>query len=375
MAHAPQTINALPAWSWALPVAALALLVAKFSASVPDDATIMLLLAAALLCASVFASVHHAEVIALKVGEPFGSIVLAIAITVIEVALIVSIMLSAQAGSETLARDTVFATVMLVLNGIVGLCLVLGGARHRQQRFQTDASAAALSVLGTLAVITLLLPNFTRGAEGPVFSPVEAIFIGLASVVLYGVFLFVQTIRHRDYFLVEEEGPGGPDDPDDSHLAEVAPSNRAALLCLALLVLSLAAVVLLAKTLSPTLEAAIAAAGLPKAAVGVVIAAIVLLPEGIAAVRAAQINHLQISLNLALGSAMATIGLTIPIVAIVALALGYNLVLGLGQWEMMMLALTLFISTVTLATGRTTILQGAVHLVIFAVFMVLVLAG
>jgi Ca2+:H+ antiporter len=375
MAHSLHTVDALPAWSWALPLAALVLLAAKFGGIVPADATIVLVLAAALLCASVFSSVHHAEVIALKVGEPFGSIVLAIAITVIEVALIVSIMLSAQAGSETLARDTVFATVMLVLNGIVGLCLVLGGARHHQQRFQTDASAAALSVLGTLAVITLLLPNFTRGAEGPVFSPVEAIFIGLASVVLYGVFLFVQTIRHRDYFLVEEEGPGGPDDPDDSHLAEVAPSNRTALICLALLVLSLAGVVLLAKTLSPTLEGAIAAAGLPKAAVGVVIAAIVLLPEGIAAVRAAQINHLQISLNLALGSAMATIGLTIPIVAVVALALGYNLVLGLGQWEMMLLALTLFISTVTLATGRTTILQGAVHLVIFAVFMVLVLAG
>lgn len=375
MAHASHAVNALPAWSWALPLAALVLLAAKFSGIVPADATVLLVLAAVLLCAAVFASVHHAEVIALKVGEPFGSIVLAIAVTVIEVALIVSIMLSAQAGSETLARDTVFATVMLVLNGIVGLCLVMGGARHHQQRFQTDASAAALSVLGTLAVITLLLPNFTRGAEGPVFSPVEAIFIGLASVVLYGVFLFVQTIRHRDYFLVEEEGPGGPDDPDDSHLAEVVPSNRTALICLALLVLSLAGVVLLAKALSPTLEGAIAAAGLPKAAVGVVIAAIVLLPEGIAAVRAAQINHLQISLNLALGSAMATIGLTIPIVALVALALGYNLVLGLGQWEMVLLTLTLFISTVTLATGRTTILQGAVHLVIFAVFIVLVLAG
>jgi Ca2+:H+ antiporter len=375
MAHATHTVNALPAWSWALPLAALVLLAAKFGGIVPADATIVLVLAAVLLCAAVFASVHHAEVIALKVGEPFGSIVLAIAITVIEVALIVSIMLSAQAGSETLARDTVFATVMLVLNGIVGLCLVLGGARHHQQRFQTDAAAAALSVLGTLAIITLVLPNFTRGAQGPVFSPMEAICIGLASVALYGVFLFVQTIRHRDYFLVEEEGPGGPDDLDDSHLADMAPSTRTALISLLLLVLSLAAVVLLAKALSPALERAIDAAGLPKATVGVVIAAIVLLPEGIAAARAAQINHLQVSLNLALGSAMATIGLTIPIVAGVALALGYNLVLGLGQWEMVLLVLTLFISTVTLATGRTTILQGAVHLVIFAVFMVLVLAG
>ncbi len=321
-----------------------------------------------LLGAAVFASVHHAEIIALRVGEPFGSILLAIAVTVIEVALIVSIMVSAKDGSEVLARDTVFATLMLVLNGIVGLSLLIGGARHHEQNFKTDASAAALSVLGTMAVISLVLPNYTLAAPGPVYSPAQLIFVGVASIALYFVFLFVQTIRHRDYFLSETQTVGG-DDAADAH--GLVPSSRTTMISVGLLCLSLVAVVLLAKVLSPSLERAVAAAKLPKAFVGVVIAAVVLLPEGLAAIAAAKRNLLQTSLNLALGSAMATIGLTIPIVGVVALMLGQSLTLGLAPAETTLLLLTLFISTVTLATGRTTILQGAVHLCIFAVFMFL----
>ena len=359
-------IDDVPKWTWAAPVAASVLLAGKYSGLVPADAGVVLILAALLLGATVFASVHHAEVIALRVGEPFGSIVLAVAVTVIEVALIVSIMLSAKAGADVLARDTVFATVMLVLNGIVGLCLLTGGARHHEQSFQTNAATAALSVLGTLAVITLVLPNYTLAYPGPQYAPSQLIFVGAVSIALYGVFLFVQTIRHRDYFLSE---PAGADEADDGH--GPVPSAQTTRISLVLLCLSLAAVVLLAKTLSPALEAAIAAAGLPKAFVGVVIAAVVLLPEGVAAVRAARLNRLQTSLNLALGSAMATIGLTIPIVGGVVLMLGRSLTLGLAPAETVLLLLTLFISTVTLATGRTTILQGAVHLVIFAVFLFL----
>lgn len=297
-------------------------------------------------------------------GEPFGSIVLAIAVTVIEVALIVSIMLSAKEGGDTLARDTVYATVMIVLNGVVGLCLLSGGARHHEQSFETNAATAALSVLGTLAVIALVLPNYTLTASGPVYAPSQLIFVSFVSIVLYAVFLFVQTIRHRDYFLSGDAGANA--EGLDVH---AGPPLHVAQWSLALLCAALVAVVLLAKVLSPSLESAVAAAGLPKAFVGVVIAGIVLLPEGVAAVGAARRNHLQTSLNLALGSAMATIGLTIPIVSLAALLLGQRLTLGLGSGEMVLILLTLFISTVTLATGRTTILQGAVHFVIFAIFL------
>jgi len=361
-------VNRVPAWTWIAPVAAAVLLAGKFAGLVPETAAWVLVLAAALLGAVVFAAVHHAEIIALRVGEPYGSIVLALAVTVIESSLILSLMIAGAAGSDVLARDTVFATVMIVLTGIVGLCLVLGGVRHREQAFGTDATAAALSVLATLAVVTLVLPNYVLTVPGPYFSKTQLLFVGAASIVLYAVFLFVQTVRHRSYFLDVTPVPIEPDGPTPPH---PMPPNRVAIASLALLGLALVGVVLLAKMLSPTLERVIAAAGLPNAFLGVVIAAIVLLPEGIAAIRTARANRLQSSLNLALGSALATIGLTIPIVAIAALWLGQPLVLGLGPAETVLLLLTLFISAVSLATGRTTILQGAVHLVIFAMFLLL----
>jgi Ca2+:H+ antiporter len=357
-AHAVQRI---PWWTWSVPLAACVLLAAKFSAMVPAAAIFVLIPAAVLLFAVVFAAVHHAEIVALRVGEPFGSIVLAIAVTVIEVALIVSMMLAAKEGGDALARDTVFAAVMLVLNGVVGLCLVFGGARHGEQSFQEQGATAALSVLGTLAAITLIVPNYTRAISGPFYSPAQLLFVGFVSLCLYGVFLFVQTVRHRDYFIAAA----------DSDHVEVTPSGLITLISLGLLIVSLVAVVLLAKSLSPSLERAVSAAGLPPAFVGVVIAAIVLLPEGVAAIAAARANRLQTSLNLALGSALASIGLTIPAVAIVSLWIDQPLTLGLAPEEMTLLILTLFISTVTLATGRTTILQGAVHLVIFGVFFFL----
>ena len=361
----PDAINHIPRWAWAAPLAACLLLAAKFSGIVPATALAVIIPAALLLFGAVFAAVHHAEIIALRVGEPFGSIVLAVAVTVIEVALIVSIMLAAKDGGGTMARDTVFAAVMLVLNGVVGLCLVFGGARHREQSFQGQGAAAALSVLGTLAVIALILPNYTRSLAGPYYAPAQLIFVGCVSLCLYCVFLFVQTVRHRDYFISEAE----PDHPSDH--AAMRPPGLTTAISLGLLLVALTAVVLLAKTLSPSLEKAVDAAGLPAAFVGVVIAAIVLLPEGTAAIAAARANRLQTSLNLALGSAVASIGLTIPAVAVVSLWIGQPLSLGLPQEETVLLMMTLFISTVTLATGRTTILQGAVHLVIFGIFLFL----
>jgi Ca2+:H+ antiporter len=351
--------TSLPTWTWVAPVVAAALVALKLAHIVPSDATSVLILAGALLGATVFAAVHHAEILALRLGEPFGSILLAVAVTVIEVGLIASIMFSGAPGAEAVARDTVFAAVMIVLNGVVGLCLVLGGRRHFEQSFQLQAASSTLGVLGTLAVIALILPNFTLTTSGPTFAPIQLIVVGILSLVLWGVFVFVQTVKHRDYFL----------DGNSSEDAHDKPSDRIALTSLGLLLVALASVVLLAKILSSPLEKGIAAAGLPTAFLGVVIAAIVLLPEGIASAKSALLNRLQNSINLALGSAVASIGLTIPSVAVLALFLGQTPALGVSPANMTLLVLTLFVATLTLGTGRTTVLQGAIHLVIFFVFL------
>ena len=313
--------------------------------------------------AAVLVAVHHAEVIALRVGEPFGTLVLALAVTIIEVSLIVSLMLSGGATASTLARDTVFATVMIVCNGVVGLCLLMGALRHRVLTFRVEGTSPALSVLVTLTILTLVLPSFTSSTPGPTLSSVQLAFVGVVSLTLYGVFVFVQTVRHRDYFL-----PLGVES-DDLHAAP--PSASVAFTSLALLFICLAAVVGLAKVLAPSIEATVEAAAAPHAVVGIAIALMVLLPETIAAVLTAMRNRMQTSFNLALGSALATIGLTIPVVAATSIALGLRLDLGLPPKEMVLLVLTLMISAMTLSGGRSTVLQGAVHLVLFAVFLFL----
>jgi Ca2+:H+ antiporter len=357
--------NSIPILAWTVPLLAAVFLALKFAHVIPAEAAYVLGLAGILLGATVFAAVHHAEVLALKLGEPFGSIVLAVAVTVIEVGLIVSIMLSGAEGSDVVARDTVFAAVMIVLNGVVGLCLVLGAGKHFEQTFQLQGASSALAVLGTLATLALILPNFAVAASGPSYSVLQLEGIGLMSLLLWGVFVFVQTVKHRDYFL------DAPDDASRSAAAREPPSAWIALLSVALLVISLAAVVLLPKGLSYPVAEAIAAVGLPKAFVGVVIAMIVLMPEGLAAVKSALRNRLQNSINLAVGSAIASIGLTIPAVALVSLVLNRRIALGVSPTDMTLLILTLYISALTLGTGRTTVLQGTVHLVIFAAFMLI----
>lgn len=316
---------------------------------------------AAILIGAILAAVHHAEVIAARVGEPYGTLVLAVAVTVIEVALIVSLMLQ---GGETagLARDTVFAAVMIACNGIVGLSLLVGGVRHHEQTFRLEGALATLAVLAALTTLTLVLPNFTTSTAGPTFSPGQLVFVAIVSVALYGAYVVVQTIRHRDYFLPE----GGT--PDD-HVSPPGAATAAA--SFVFLILCLVAVVWLAKALSPIIESLIVSQGAPKAVVGVLIALVVLLPEGLAALSAARADRLQTSMNLALGSALASIALTIPAVAAVALLLGVPLALGLGQKEIVLLGLTLLLATITLGTGRTTVLQGIVHLVVFAAFVFL----
>ncbi len=344
------------------PVAALVLVGLEHAHLIHSEGAALISVAAVLLLASVFAAVHHAETVALKVGEPMGSILLALAVTAIETSLIVAAMAGSASGDNSLARDTVFSAVSIVLNGVVGLCLLAGAARYREQGFRVKGTVSALSVLATLAILTLVLPNFTVARLGPQYSPTQLIFVGVLSLVLYGVFVFVQSIRHRDYFLAENDG---------DEAAHAPPSVGVTAFSGLMLVVSLAGVVLLAETLSPTLEHAIRAAGLPVSFLGVVIATLVLLPESVAAVAAARADKLQTSLNLALGSAIASIGLTIPAVAAVSLYFGKELTLGLDAEGMILLMLTLFVSTLTLATGRATILQGAVHLVIFGVFLLL----
>lgn len=348
----------MPWWAWFWPVAAWGVLVGAVFAGLNAW---LAAAAAVTLIATVFAAVHHAEQVAHRVGEPFGTLVLAVAVTVIEVALVVSVMLGGGPDKAALARDTVFAAVILVCNGVVGMCLLAGGVQHRAQGFQLQGASGALAVLTALTTLTLVLPNFTTTTPGPVFNTSQLAFVGIVSLVLYGVFVFVQTVRHPDDFLA--------DLTDDAHAA--IPSARAALGSAALLVAALAAVVGLAKSLSPAMEAGLAWAGAPKSVIGVVIAALVLLPEALAAVRAARADRLQTSLNLALGSALASIGLTIPAVAVVSIVLGTPLTLGLDAKEEVLLALTLLVSVLTLGTGRTTVLQGAVHLVILAVFLFL----
>jgi Ca2+:H+ antiporter len=351
-----------PWWTWIWPASAWAILL-LMTFFLRSGGFIAAAAGIALL-ATVFAAVYHAEVVAHRVGEPFGTLVLALAVTVIETALIVSVMIAAPAEKAGLARDTVFAAVMIVCNGIVGSCLLWGGAHHHEQGFQVQGASAALAVLAALTSLTLILPNFAASELGPLYSESQLVFAGLVSLVLYGSFVFIQTVRHRDYFL-----PVQGVDQDDQEAHAQPPTDRAAVLSAGLLLVSLVAIVGLAKSLTPTVELGITYLAVPKAVVGIIIATLVLLPEGLAALRAARINRLQTSLNLALGSALATIGLTIPAVAAVSIVLRQPLELGLDAKDQVLLALTLVLGVITLGTGRTTVLQGIVHLVIFAVFL------
>jgi len=348
-----------PTWTWAAPAVAIAVL--SMAVWLPHPA--IRVLAGGVLMVAVFSAVHHAEVIAHRIGEPFGTLVLAVAVTVIEVALIVSLMMAAGAGKPELARDTVFAAVMIAANGIVGLCLLAGGVRHHEQGFQVRGASAALAVLCALSVMTMVMPNHLVATPGPTLARSQLVFVGVMSLVLYLTFVFVQTVRHRDYFLVEGAVGGEEHAPP--------PSTGASLASLGLLLVALVAVVGLAKVLSPDIERAVAAAGAPVAVVGIVISMVVLLPESVAALRAARKNQLQNSLNLALGSSLASIGLTIPAIAAVSIGFGKPISLGISAKDTVLLALTMIVSVITLGTGRTTVLQGMVHLTILAAYLFL----
>jgi Ca2+:H+ antiporter len=355
----------LPAWSVALPPVAAVVLVATWGRK-PGMGVLLAVVAVALV-AAVTAAVHHAEVVAHRVGEPFGTLILAVAVTVIEVGLIVTLMISGGEHASTLARDTVFAAFMIVCNGVVGLCLVVGALKHHELEFRVEGVTKTLATLTAVATLGLVLPAFTTSTSGPTYNGAQLAFAGVASLALYGVFVFVQTVRHRDYFLPPEDGTGDAD--GDGHADP--PTTRTALVSLGLLVVCLVAVVGLAKTASPAIEEGVASAGAPRAVVGVLIALLVLLPETAAAVRAALRNRVQTSLNLALGSALASIGLTIPSIAFASIWLTGPLELGLNPTGLVLLALTVVVSVLTVAPGRATLMQGAVHLTVFGAFLVL----
>ncbi len=353
----------MPLWASLTPIAAAALLIA--AVVLPGSLAIAVACVAALLGA-VIAAVHHAEVIAHRLGEPFGALVLAVSITTIEVALIVTMMLTGGPDKATLPRDTIFSAIMIICNGVIGLCLLIGALRHQEQAFHVVGNNAALATLIALTTLSLVLPTFTTSSPGATYTGAQLTFAALASLVLWGTFVFVQTVRHRDYFLpLENRG--------DEQVHAPSPSVALAWGSFGLLLVALTAVVGLAKLLSPSIETAVAAAGAPQGTISVAIALLVLLPETTAALRAARANRLQTSLNLALGSALASIGLTIPAVAFTSMLIGVPLVLGLDAKDLVLLLLTFFVTLTTFVSGRGHVMMGAVHLVIFGAFVFLAL--
>jgi Ca2+:H+ antiporter len=360
----PRLTRLVHLWPVVLPVLAVVVLAATWGR---DLHPLVVALVALVLAGAVLSAVQHAEVIAHRLGEPFGSLVLAVAVTVIEVALIVTLMVSGGSGTESLARDTVFAAVMITTNGIVGLSLLAGARRFGVSNFNPEGTGAALATVASLATLSLVLPTFTESASGPRFSPAQLTFAAVASLTMYLLFVLNQTVQHRDFFLpvTAEGGVAAPE------VHAEPPTEGAAWTSLGLLVVALIGVVGLAKVESPSIEAGVEAVGFPNSFVGVVIALLVLLPETLAAFRAATRDRVQISLNLSYGSAMASIGLTIPAIAIASIWLDGPLLLGLGPVQLVLLILTMVVSILTVIPGRATRLQGAVHLILFAAFLFL----
>jgi Ca2+:H+ antiporter len=345
-----------------LPLLALAALAATWGS---HPATPVVIVVDLFLAGAVIAAVFHAEVIAARVGEPLGSLVLAVAVTAIEVGLIVTLMVGGgDHQTETLARDTVFSAVMITCNGVIGISILLAALRDRIATFNAEGSATAFATVITLATLTLVVPSFTTSTTGNEFNGSQLAFAAVASIALYGLFLVVQTVRHRSHFLPEgEEGGSAHEEPP--------PTRAQALRSLALLAVSLVAVVGLAKVSSGAIEDGVKSIGAPQSAVGVVIALLVLMPETFAAARNARRGRTQISFNLGFGSAMASIGLTIPAIALASIWLDGPLVLGLGSTQIVLLVLTGLVGSLTLLPGRATLQEGGVHLVVFAAFLFL----
>lgn len=353
----------LPIWTIIAPVVAwIAFALKGFS-----DNTFVLIIMTAALIAAVLAAVHHAEVIAHKVGEPFGTLILALCVTILELSLILTLMSAGGDQSLTLARDTIFAANMVILTGIIGLCILVGGARFKEQFIVKHSATSALIALTSILVLTLVLPNYTITHPGPVYNTSQLIFVAVTCLILYGAFVMVQSLRHRDYFLPVDKNGENIDKDGDQHADP--PPTKTTIFSLVLLLACLGAVVLLAKLLSPTIEAGVAGIGAPKSLVGIIIAIVILLPEAIAALQNARKNRLQTSMNLALGSALASTGLTIPAVALFSIFDNSTVFLGIDTKSTVLLILSIFTVMLSLITGKTNVLYGIVLLVIFATYL------
>jgi len=351
----------LPLWTYILPILA----VVAFFLHYYFESGFFYFLMGVILIGSVLAAVVHAETIAHQVGEPMGSVVLAIAVTVIEVSLIVSLTLGAKTADSTLARDAVFAAVMIILNAMIGISVLIGGFKFKEQYFTLQGVNTALTALVVISILTLILPNYTSSVPGPFYNTEQLIFVAIVTVLMYGTFLVVQNFKHRSYFL----------DDNEANLEEdqVKPGKKAALFSLIFLLICLAGVVLLAESLDPKVKQWLESIGAPHALLGVIIAAIVLLPEGISAIKASMNNNLQKSLNLSLGSALASIGLTIPTVSVLAVVTNTPMTLGIDVKSSVLFFLSLFVIILSLRTGRTSILQGVALLIIFLVYIFMII--
>jgi Ca2+:H+ antiporter len=350
----------MPLWTWLFPLLSVISVILGFAVG---TSTLLVVVCGIAMMGTVIAAVHHAETVAHRVGEPFGTLVLALAVTAIETALILSMVMAGGSDMAVLTRDSIYAAVMIICTGVVGICILVGGIAHREQTFRVEGAGGGLAALIVMASLTLVLPAFTSSPPAGNYSSSQLAFVAVSSAVLWAVFIFVQTVRHRDYFLPAE----GTDPDEHAH----PPTSKQAWASLGMLLVALVAVVGSAKMLSPTIEKAVEAADAPRAVVGIVIAGLVLLPETWAAVRAARANRLQNAMNLAIGSALACIGLTVPAVVVASSFLGLPLVLALEPKDIALLMLTFLVSAVTLGTGRTHLMQGAVHLVLFAAYLFL----
>jgi Ca2+:H+ antiporter len=324
------------------------------------------LLLSIVLLGGVISAVHHVDVIAAYVGRVFGAVILALAVTIIEVSLIVSVLVASGESAASLGRDTVFAAVMIATNGIIGLSVVAATLRSSTSSFNSEGSGAALGAIAVIATLSLVVPSFTTGSFGPTFTTPQLVFVGLAALGVYVLFLYILTVRNREHF----EDPASP--PTQS--LTVVPTRVAFALSVIFLALALVGVVLLAQVLSPSVESAVTGAGFPLTFVAVIIALVILLPEGTAAFRFARVGHLQASFNIGYGSALASIGLTIPALVVVSFLLDFDLVFGLRPVDIVLFILTLVVSTVTVASHRVTLFQGGLHLAIFSAFLFLAIS-
>jgi Ca2+:H+ antiporter len=335
--------------------------------STPPGQAMLFLVLFSVVLGSCMSVVRHADHLAIRLGEPYGTLILTLAVTIIEV-MSISAMMVHGAPNPALVRDTIFAVIMILLNGMVGLSLLLGAWRHQEQEYNLQGANTYLGVIIPLTILVLILPNFTMTTPGPTLSPAQETFVAMISVGLYAIFLVVQTIRHRAYFTL-----GDPDDGGAHAMGQGSarhPATHAMLLAV-----YMALLVFLAEQLAHPVDALIDALHAPAALGGCVIALLVVTPEAMSAVRAAAANHLQRSMNIFLGSVLATISLTIPAMLMLGRFEGTKIVLGLQDVSAVMLVLTLGVSVVTFSSPRTNVLQGAVHLVLFGTYVLLLFQG